>query len=55
MLLKILFSFDDAKVRRFSEPRNIFILFLFKNKLSFDINQVVVCEHTCFVCENNIF
>jgi len=55
MLLKILFSFDDAKVRRFSETCNIYIPFLFKKELSFDISQVVVCEHMPFVCENNTF
>ena len=29
--------------------------FLFKKELSFDINQLIVCEHTPIVCENNMF
>ena len=45
-------SFDTAKVQRFSEPAMIYILLLHKKRISFDINQAIVCEHTAFVCEN---
>ena len=41
-----LFSFDDAKVRRFSELTMLHGLFLHKNRISFDVNQATVCEHT---------
>ena len=52
-LLKMsLFLFDDAKVRRFSEPAMSFAKEYAKNMLSFDVNQVLVCEHKRFVCEN---
>ena len=50
-----LLSFDDAKVRRFSQTCNIFNAFSLKKCLSFDINQAVVCEHSVIVCENTLF
>ena len=28
---------------------------LHKKRISFDINQAVVCEHTTFVCENTYY
>jgi hypothetical protein len=49
------FSFDDAKVRRFSKPAMNHHPFSSKKGLSFDINQGSVCEHTPIVCENNTF
>ena len=33
----------------------IYILLLHKKRISFDINQAVVCEHTTFVCENTYY
>jgi hypothetical protein len=29
--------------------------FLHKNRISFDVNQLIVCEHTTFVRENSPF
>jgi len=52
--LKIIFlSFDDAKVRRFLQSAMDYTLFLHKNRISFDVNQLIVREHTAFVCENS--
>ena len=52
--MKIIFlSFDDAKVRRFLQSAMDYTLFLHKKRISFDVNQLIVCEHTTFVCENN--
>ena len=48
-------SFDDAKVRRFSETRNIFNPFSSKKCVSFDIHQAIVCEHNTIVCGNMSF
>ena len=42
----VLFSFDDAKVRRFLNMAMDFGHFLHKKSISFDVNQSFVCEHT---------
>ena len=31
-----------------------YTLFLHKNCISFDVNQLVVCEHNRIVCENTL-
>jgi len=49
-----LFPFDDAKVRRFPELAMDRNHFLHKNRISFDVNQVPVCEHRLIVHENSI-
>ena len=55
LLKNVFFSFDVAKVRRFSETRNIFNPFSSKKWLSFDIGQAIVCEHNAIVCENTLY
>jgi hypothetical protein len=41
-----LFPFDDAKVRRFLQSSKKYDALSSKKSLSFDVNQVIVCEHT---------
>ena len=48
----VIISFDDAKVRRKSQPAMDCDLFLMKKCDSFDVNQVLVCGHSVIVREN---
>ena len=43
---------DDAKVRRFWQSAMDYHQFLHKNRISFDVNQLIVCEHSRIVCDN---
>lgn len=47
-------SFDDAKVRRFLQSAMDYYILLHKKRISFDVNQLIVCGHTAFVCENGL-
>ena len=53
--MKIIFlSFDDAKVRRFLQSAMDYYILLHKKRISFDVNQLIVREHTTFVRENSL-
>ena len=43
-----LLSFDVAKVRRFSQIRNIFLPLFYEHMYYIDTNQAFVCEHSMF-------
>ena len=50
----VFISFDDAKVQRKSQPTMDCDQIMIKKCVSFDVNQVLVCEHSQIVYENSV-